>query len=223
MRVSGDKVRVRVLLSVAIVGLVCLFGYLAAVYHTAPAAAEQPTAKVETSQQPVSFFSSYYPPAEGQTTAPNTVAPSSPSMLSEPCPAEPRLGSPPPSLPPPPANSVPQKALENENIDKLIAVLDEIKTKRGELDKREKETVEVLKRKLKEQGEHLRRLGVASEEPLAARKPTTTEATCKPGTTACPHPAPPPNKPQGTTAPVSSRLSPSTVPVPWPHPEKRAE
>jgi hypothetical protein len=50
--------------------------------------------------------------------------------------------------------------LRAESIDALLSRLDNLKAQRAELDKAEKETVAILKEKLKQQQERLQKLGV---------------------------------------------------------------
>jgi hypothetical protein len=72
-----------------------------------------------------------------------------------PPPAETRL-----PVPPPPAKAV--------TIDELLNKLDSIKAQKAALERAEKETVTLLKEKLKEQKDRLRKLGVSVEEPPPA-------------------------------------------------------
>jgi hypothetical protein len=67
----------------------------------------------------------------------------------------------PPSRAPTPAAATPPRA---STIDDLIARLADIKAKKAALDRAEKETITLLKEKLKQQKERLKKLGVPAED-----------------------------------------------------------
>jgi hypothetical protein len=58
----------------------------------------------------------------------------------------------------------PRERLKSENIDGLLSRLDNIRAQKAELERRERETIGVLKEKLKEQKQRLQKLGVNVEE-----------------------------------------------------------
>jgi hypothetical protein len=76
-----------------------------------------------------------------------------------------------------------RERLKSESIDGLLSRLDNIKAQKVELERQEKETIGVLKEKLKEQKQRLQRLGVNVEEsrPLPSRVvPEAVPVTAEP-------------------------------------------
>jgi hypothetical protein len=73
-----------------------------------------------------------------------------------------------PTLPASPAPNAPQGAApaKEKSIEELLAQLDAIKAQQEQLEKARKETVALVKEKLKEQKQRLLKLGVEEEPPL---------------------------------------------------------
>jgi exonuclease VII large subunit len=64
----------------------------------------------------------------------------------------------------------PQETRRSQNIDQLLQQLQDLRSKKAELDKQEKELLATLKDKLKEQKQRLDKLGVRLEEsPVSPR------------------------------------------------------
>ncbi|MFO0844242.1 MAG: hypothetical protein U0797_17905 [Gemmataceae bacterium] len=97
-----------------------------------------------------------------------------------------------------------------KTIDELVASLEQIKARRAELDRVEKETVAMLREKLRQQRQRLHKLGVADEVP---QPPPTCAAPVQPSLSSqaepvAPQAAPPaysvPPMPQADGPPTAS-------------------
>jgi hypothetical protein len=95
------------------------------------------------------------PVVPGQATAPGSAMPLVPDTAS--------LFTPPPQ---PAVSATPparQERLKEKGIDDLVTALEQIKARKAELDKAEKETTALLKEKLRQQRQKLQQLGVFEE------------------------------------------------------------
>ena len=72
------------------------------------------------------------------------------------------------ALPPTQQPLTSREALQSQGIDQLVEHLNALRAKKAELDRQEKETVSVLREKLKQQKEKLQKLGILDDTPLGA-------------------------------------------------------
>jgi hypothetical protein len=87
--------------------------------------------------------------------------------------------TPPAGVPPAPPKEPAVEVKTDQSIDALLARLDAIKVQQEELDKAKKETVTLLKEKLKQQKQRLQKLGASVEEE-SPRAPLSTGAAVGP-------------------------------------------
>ncbi len=111
------------------------------------------------------------------------------------------------SIPPPPSASAKPATLRDQNVDQLIAHLTELRARKAEIEKQEKETTAVLADKLKEQRQKLQKLGVVVGPPPAPPVAVPVDSTAP----VPPSPLTPPPPPGVAPSPLPANTNP---PVP---------
>jgi hypothetical protein len=116
------------------------------------------------------------PAGEPKPASPVIPSPPTRSVLPQPLAPDP-LGTPLAPAPQLSAPTIQEPAPQPQTIDQLLEQLSDVRVKRAELDKAEKELVALIRSRLKEQQDKLQKLGVHEQPPPSPVKDRPFEAT----------------------------------------------